>query len=347
LGSFLGTARVLVGLVAVGLAARVTAQSSPALTPATFLVLLERYRQGDLDSLSDAARFPSRDVARVTAAMRGRDQASARATLVFTLDLTRMAPVQEVADLVEASRRLGKAIAGQSDPAFMREAVLCQVAALAHAEEFERAHWTVEAAFHTWPGDPDLLLARGSLWETVFERRSREWMGNQPWAEHYESLTLERLARLAAADFERVAGSAGSQPEARLRLGRMLMLRQKYSDARPVLERARTEADHQYLRYLASLFLGQLDERVGQYFDAERAYRDAYQQYPAAQAVTLSLARLLILRGVDAEADALILAMFEARRSPGATPDPWGLYDFGQFWRLEQRVANLRAQIKR
>lgn len=93
----LGIARVLVGLVAVGLATRVTAQSSPALTPATFLALLERYRQGDLDSLSDAARFRSRDVARVAAAMRGGDQASARATLVFTLDLTRMAPVQEVA----------------------------------------------------------------------------------------------------------------------------------------------------------------------------------------------------------------------------------------------------------
>jgi tetratricopeptide (TPR) repeat protein len=258
-----------------------------------------------------------------------------------------MAPVQDVADLVEASRRLGTAIAGQSDPAFMREAVLCQVAALTHAEEFERARWALDAAFHTWPDDADLLLARGSLWETVFERRSREWMGNQPWAERYESLTLERLAQLAVADFERAAGSAGSQPEARLRLGRMLMLRQNYSDARPVLERARTEASDQYLRYLASLFLGQLDERVGQYSDAERAYRAAYQQYPAAQAVTLSLARLLILRGAHAEADALLLAMFEARRSPGETPDPWPLYDFAQFWRLEQRLANLRALIRR
>jgi hypothetical protein len=144
----LGTAPVLVGLVAVGLANPVTAQSSPALTPSTFLALLERYRQGDLDSLSDAARFRSRDVARVAAAMRGGDQASARAALVFTLDLTRMAPVQDVADLVEASRRLGNAIAGQSDPAFMREAVLCQVAALTHAEEFERARWALDAAFH-------------------------------------------------------------------------------------------------------------------------------------------------------------------------------------------------------
>jgi len=124
-------ARLLVGLVAVGLATRVTAQSSPALTPATFLALLERYQQGDLDSLSDAARFRSRDVARVAAAMRGGDQASARAALVFTLDLTRMAPVQEVADLVEASRRLSNGLADQSDRAFMREAVLCQVAALA------------------------------------------------------------------------------------------------------------------------------------------------------------------------------------------------------------------------
>jgi len=170
-------------------------------------------------------------------------------------------------------------------------------------------------------------------------------MGNQPWAEHYESLTLERLAQLAVADFERVAGSA-SQPEARLRLGRMLMLRQKYSDARPVLERRATEADHQYLRYLASLFLGQLDERVGQYSDAERAYRDAYQQYPAAQAVTLSLARLLILRGVHAEADALILACSSPPLA-WRTTDPWRLYDFAQFWRLEQRLANLRALIKR
>jgi hypothetical protein len=190
------------------------------------------------------------------------------------------------------------------------------------------------------------LLARGSLYETALGWRRRQADANQRWAQQYESLSLERLAQLAVADFERVTTSAAPQPEARLRLGRLLTLRHKYPEARPLLERSRAEADHAYLRYLASLFLGQLFERTANSNAAELAYRDAYQQYPAAQAATLSLARLLMIGGRRDDLDELMLAMFQARRTSTDVPDPWRLYEFGQFWLLEQRLTRLRTLIR-
>jgi tetratricopeptide (TPR) repeat protein len=247
--------------------------------------------------------------------------------------------------LIDASRDLAEAVTRNSPPPFMREVVLCQLASLTHVEEFDRAQSLIDAASRTWRDDPDLLLARGSLYETAFERGSRAPLGNRVGMGEYESITLERLAQKAVAHLERVLAAPVPPPEARLRLGRMLTLRQKYRDALPMLERARTDSDHTYLRYLASLFLGQLHERVAHYTEAEEAYRAAYGEIPA-QSVTLSLARLLIVRGEHTSSDALLLRMFEARRSSTEVPDPWRLYEFGQFWRLEQRLSHLRTVIR-
>ena len=338
-------ARVLVALLVTGVAGPGSAQTTRALTPAAFLALVDRYRHGDLTSLSEAGGFTPRHVARAVAAAGAADQATARAALVFTIDLTRIVPLPEVAGLIDASRALAEAVTRNSQPAFIREVVLCQLASLAHADEFDRAQSLIDAASHTWREDPELLLARGSFYETAFERGSRAPLGNRHGVTEYESIALERLAQMAVAHFERVLTSPVPQPEARLRLGKLLTLRQKYDDAKPMLERARTDSTQPYLRYLASLFLGQLHERLAQYPEAERAYRAAYGEYPA-QAVTLSLVRLLILRGAHTDSDALLLTMFETRRSSTAPVDPWRLYEFGQFWQLGQRLDHLRPLIR-
>ena len=338
-------ARVLVALLVTGVAGSGAAQTTRALTPAAFLALVDRYRHGDLTSLSEAGEFTPRHVARAVAAAGAADQATARAALVFTIDLTRIVPLPEVAGLIDASRALAEAVTRNSQRAFIREVVLCQLASLAHADEFDRAQSLIDAASHTWREDPELLLARGSLYETAFERGSRAPLGNRHGVTEYESIALERLAQMAVAHFERVLTSPVPQPEARLRLGKLLTLRQKYDDAKPMLERARTDSTQPYLRYLASLFLGQLHERLAQYPEAERAYRAAYGEYPA-QAVTLSLVRLLILRGAHTDSDALLLTMFETRRSSTAPVDPWRLYEFGQFWQLGQRLDHLRPLIR-
>lgn len=63
------------------------------------------------------------------------------------------------------------------------------------------------------------------------------------------------------------------------------------------------------IRYLAFLFVGQIHNRHGRLDDAERFYRAAMRQYPAAPSAVYALSELLGRRGRDAESKQRLLEL--------------------------------------
>jgi tetratricopeptide (TPR) repeat protein len=88
---------------------------------------------------------------------------------------------------------------------------------------------------------------------------------------------------------------------AALHLGRIRMLQGNLNEAVTHFRSARTDVDPA-VRYLASLFLGTLEERDGHFETAEKLYREALKHVPYGQSAALALSELLSRTGREAEA---------------------------------------------
>jgi tetratricopeptide (TPR) repeat protein len=139
--------------------------------------------------------------------------------------------------------------------------------------------------------------------------------------------------------------------EARLRLGHVYLLLDRFSDAQPEFERALAEAPlsfHPFAAAMAALFLGQLHERADRFDDAKKAYEAAIGIQPADQAPHLALAHLLVSSGRTEEGWAAVRRMLEgAGGAPRTSPDSYHQYRMGQYWQAGRRMADLDAWIRR
>jgi tetratricopeptide (TPR) repeat protein len=138
--------------------------------------------------------------------------------------------------------------------------------------------------------------------------------------------------------------------EARLRLGHVLLLENRPTEAQPELERALADArgaDHTFVAHLAALFLGQLHERARRVDAARNAYETAISISPDGQSAHLAIGRLLVASGRQDEGWAAVRRMLgegDGTRSPGQ--DLWQLYRGAQFWQAEDRLQWLRAWVR-
>jgi len=140
--------------------------------------------------------------------------------------------------------------------------------------------------------------------------------------------------------------------EAHLRLGRVLYLvdRPREADAewQDALRHARSHRDT-FVAYLASLFLGRLDEDEQHFSTAVDHYREALAIDPAGYTARLSLGRLLVTLGQDSEGWATIREGLKlANKSAPTSRDPWSAYGFEAVpWQLADRIADLREMWRR
>jgi tetratricopeptide (TPR) repeat protein len=150
-----------------------------------------------------------------------------------------------------------------------------------------------------------------------------------------------RLREEAEARFRRALQNEPALLEARLRLGSVLLLEERPSDAEPVLrdvaERARDDAQ----RYLALLFLGRARESQGDADEAASLYRHAVETWPESQAARLALARCLEGSAGPSAARPRVKASLLASRKPDRAPDPWWLYPFGPRGMAKAAVERL------
>jgi tetratricopeptide (TPR) repeat protein len=187
-----------------------------------------------------------------------------------------------------------------------------------------RARRFFEDGLRRFPDDGDLRLAMGCVAEMEDSRGA--------------------LAT-AEGQYRRVLEADAEVGEAHLRLGRVLGELGRTDEALHELEWVRQRSGDPGLRYLAFLFQGRIEERIGHPDAAAASYRSALALDPAGQTAHLALAHAL---------DGLGDAAGAAEAVRGAAPevsrhhdDGWWLYRFGQSHRVGGMFDELRREAAR
>jgi tetratricopeptide (TPR) repeat protein len=117
--------------------------------------------------------------------------------------------------------------------------------------------------------------------------------------------------------------------EARLHLGRLLVVTARLVEAEPLLEEVERGPGDERQRYLARLFLGRVAERRGRPDEAARFYARALELWPDSQAARFALAHALETEHGPAAAGPVVGASLAASRRVDRAQDPWWPYLFG------------------
>jgi len=197
----------------------------------------------------------------------------------------------------------------------------------------------LDDALRAFPRDGEVQLAAGSRWEVIWAiqrdnpridpRRSRgPAMPQLLQARNY----LERSVTLDAQD-----------PEARLRLVRVMLELKDIDDAEKVWAAGNWTSATPAFAYLARLFEGTIRERQHDTGAAARAYDAAIAIAPQAQSARLARSHLAHASGTRSEAAAFAI---EALTSTAPENDPWWVYSKGLAWRFEGYLNRLRQVVR-
>ena len=213
-------------------------------------------------------------------------------------------------------------------PEFRRLWYLAVITAMQRLGRIERTASLLEQARTFFPKDGEILLLSGITDEMRTTQRLVPVGAN------------ERLAALARAetDLRASLANAPDQVEAKLRLGRVLQQRGKIAEARELLTSvARVEDARQF--YLASLFLGRLEDGAGQPGTAADWYEKAAARIPSSQAAKIAASELRHRAGDRRKAIDDLQSAIGSQESD----DPWWMYFYGEHWRLDPLLDDLRA----
>jgi tetratricopeptide (TPR) repeat protein len=183
----------------------------------------------------------------------------------------------------------------------------------------ETARPFAETARFAAPLDAEVQVLFGCVAESLAEERRLR---------HRESEASGLYEEAGRALLDALALDPGLH-EARLRLGRLLLVRGGLIEAEPVLEAVERVSADERQRYLARLFLGRLAERRRRPDDAARFYARALEGWPDSQAARLALAHALETQHGPAAARPLVSATLSASRRLDRADDPWWLYPYG------------------
>ena len=193
-----------------------------------------------------------------------------------------------------------------------------------------------------FPDDPDLLLARGSLLEIQADRRIIDTsLARTIYIDQHVDRTRVMLLG-AARIFQDALEHEATLYEASLRLGRIRQRLGHHDRAGAALAAASADEAPLMVRYLAALFSGELAEDRRDLPGAQRAYAQALDLLPNAQAPMLALSRICDARGDTPCAQAWLVRSLNAAKP--TREDYWWTYRRGQTWRLEERFTELRRQ---
>ncbi len=198
-----------------------------------------------------------------------------------------------------------------------------------------------------FPKDPLVLLAVGSLHEMRARPHALLEAGAGRQGNVAEWRRQERQFRLSSAADAYAAALAADAAlaEAHLRVGRVLMLQGDADGAEAALGRVREATIDRRWRYLAALFRAALDEERGRMEAAAAHYGEALELWPASQAAPLALGRMAAAQGRWDEAQAKLGVFAPPGPSDQRPEDPWWAYDFGQAWRIESGLSELRRMV--
>ncbi len=201
----------------------------------------------------------------------------------------------------------------------------------------------ITASLQRYPNDPPLELALGVSHEgaariaLVDESLAREIYSNAQVA------AWQRILQQALAVYEQAAKSADFATEAQLRIGRIQAQLGDTTRAREALEPLTGPTDPLFVRYLASMILGDVEKAAKRPDAAADHYRAALVLFPTSQAPLVALSRLADERGDQAGARDWLEKSFAL--STGRRVDPWWFY-YVPFVNLPAQVQSLREQLR-
>lgn len=205
--------------------------------------------------------------------------------------------------------------------------------------------------------DAGLLLAQGSLSETIAtlrvydvpeqRRRPRRSRDEPQFAIEGEEGAVAPLPHTDLADAQALYTRALERDpgllEARLRLGRVLLRRDRPREALAQLENVLQESSRPAQLFMARLFEGRCRERLGDLRGAATAFGAAVDLDPRARSGLVAWGRALERVGDDRRAQ----EVFERALRPASEgqPDPWLDYIRGQPDRIESALNKLRGLV--
>jgi tetratricopeptide (TPR) repeat protein len=195
-----------------------------------------------------------------------------------------------------------------------------------------------------FPEDGELLFQAACLHESIAEPRVQDAIQSAAVPSDVRFDISSRRAELRDAErlFRKALKAQPDHVEARIRLGRVLGLRDEHAEAETLLRRAVADAKEPLLQYYAQLFLGAEREALGDRGQARDLYVSAALLYPDAQSPRLALSLLSARDGNQKDA---LGAMSAVLSLPGDTRvDPWWNYHSAQG---RNAIADLTALYDR
>jgi tetratricopeptide (TPR) repeat protein len=368
--SFAGRAVTRVLSLAAALGSLPLAPPAPA-QEASLAELADRYRRGYRDAVLDeidrwTAEWTRREVENLLR-RRPFDPALAYAAALLHVHralLGSSTPEYRVHHLAAAARLVPAAADAAECPACADVAPrMFLLLALAQEESLDvaGAHEVARAGLRRFGEDAELLTVLGITLEAGPGMRTydlppdtvRRSSGSvvQPGFSvegggsrgEWRPLPTSSLADAEAA-FRRALAADPGLGEARLRHGRVRLLKGQTGEAIAELRRVAGEDGSLRRRYLARLFEARAHEKRGDAEAAARAYRAAVAVEPEGQSAWIGLGRALDLLGRREEAEQAFAAALGLERHRG---DPWWSYTRGDLDRLGTLLAELQAALAR
>jgi tetratricopeptide (TPR) repeat protein len=212
-----------------------------------------------------------------------------------------------------------------------------------------RGREILERGLSTVPESAGLHLLAGAVEDMEAQRfepdAAQDAAGSQRAMTRNVRSEIEGSVRLALAEraYRHALTIDPALVGARLRLGRVLFLLHRLPEARSMLEGTRDAAVAASDRYLARLFLSELDRLEGDVEAARRLLHEARAMAPDRQSAWLALAQLEEAAGRPDQARAIVREGLA--RSGKTVVDEWWSYRNGGLDR--EGLAWLRARVRR
>jgi tetratricopeptide (TPR) repeat protein len=198
-----------------------------------------------------------------------------------------------------------------------------------------------------FPRDPTLLFLSGCEHETFARPAIQAAVRSADLPPGFELAVQSDGAEMRQAEalFRRAVDRQPDYVEARLRLGRALLMRGRAQDAAEELRRAHAAAPDDLLKYYAAMFLGRTEEALGNLDEARDLYASASAIYPNAQSPHVAESALARRRGDRTGALAAMERVFELATAFPDGDDPWWTYDVAAGRNVERLLDELKQAI--
>jgi len=206
----------------------------------------------------------------------------------------------------------------------------------------------LERALELFPEDPDLLLDRGCLHETFAAPRIQAVVQTTTLPNRGRILVASASSNLRDAEryFRQALDRKPNMTEARVRLARVLVLRERPGRARTELQRAIAETKDAVLLYYSQLFLADAEQALGNFDAAREAYQRAAAFYPRAQSPYLGLSHLARRQGDRPGAHRAIQQVLSLSADEREREDPWWRYYEGTGPNAARLLSELDALFR-